>query len=178
MLVHVALPVFWRTRTCVAGAASGARSVRSRGRRGRVRPPVPRPRDAANGLRVLALVPYPLEQAPGQRYRLEQWAPYLREQGIAVDFAPFADDALARILYQPGKGLIKAIAMLRQLMRRFPVAWRARGYDLVFVQREASLIGPAWAERLVHARRCSIVYDFDDAVYLPYRSPTNRHYSL
>ena len=53
-------------------------------------------------MRVLAVVPYPLGRAPGQRYRIEQWAPYLREDGIELHFESFAGEVLAETLYQPG----------------------------------------------------------------------------
>ena len=46
--------------------------------------------EARPPVRVLGLVPYALGAAPGQRYRIEQWAPYLREEGIDVHFEPFA----------------------------------------------------------------------------------------
>jgi glycosyltransferase involved in cell wall biosynthesis len=38
-------------------------------------------------------------------------------------------------------------------------------------------MGPAWAERLAKARQKRFVYDFDDAVWVPYVSPTNRYLS-
>ena len=126
-------------------------------------------------MRALVLVPYPLEVAPGQRYRFEQWAPYLQEQGIDLVFSPFATPELNRILYEPGKRTEKALRMLERLARRFVEAWSAAEYDVVVVQREAALIGPAWTERIVSYRRPALVYDFDDAVYLPYVSPSNRY---
>ena len=63
------------------------------------------------------------------------------------------------------------------LARRFAAGAAGAEYDAVFLQREGSLIGPAWSERLLRARQPAIVYDFDDAVYLPYVSPTNRYLS-
>src|SRR5205085_2743687 len=45
------------------------------------------------------------------------------------------------------------------------------------LHREAALIGPALAERVLRAEQRAIVYDFDDAIYLPYVSPTNRYLS-
>ncbi|HUG54127.1 MAG TPA: glycosyltransferase family 4 protein [Vicinamibacteria bacterium] len=128
-------------------------------------------------MRVLAWVPYPLGKAPGQRYRIEQWAPYLREAGIDIVFQPFADERLSRALYAPGRAAAKAAGMAAGLGRRFRQAWQAERYDAVLLQREGALIGPAWSERLLHARQPAIVYDFDDAVYLPYVSPTNRYLS-
>lgn len=128
-------------------------------------------------MKVLALVPYPLDTAPGQRYRIEQWAPYLRELGIDVTFAPFASTALSERLYEPGFRVAKASAMFRGLWARIGEAWSAARYDVVFVHREASLLGPAWAERLARFRCSAFVYDFDDAVYLPYVSPSNKYLS-
>jgi glycosyltransferase involved in cell wall biosynthesis len=128
-------------------------------------------------VKVLALLPYPLDTAPGQRYRIEQWAPYLRDHGIELVFAPFASPGLAARLYRPGGYAAKAVGMLTALARRARDAWSAHGYDAVFVPREASLVGPAWAERLARARRPALIYDFDDAVWLPYVSPSNRYLS-
>jgi glycosyltransferase involved in cell wall biosynthesis len=124
-------------------------------------------------MKVLALVPYPVGIAPSQRYRFEQWAPHLRTEGIELDFLPFVTPGLSRILYEPGRYLAKAWHVSHGLGRRLRDAWSARRYDLVLVQREASLVGPAWAERLARRRRPAFVYDLDDAVYLPYNSPTH-----
>ena len=128
-------------------------------------------------LRVLALVPYPLDTAPGQRFRIEQWAPYLREEGIDVHFEPFAVAALSKALYRPGHYATKAWHMTLAWFRRAHTAWRAAGFDVVFLYREAALIGPAWLERLARRRNPRLVYDFDDAIWLSYVSPRNRYLS-
>jgi glycosyltransferase involved in cell wall biosynthesis len=128
--------------------------------------------------RVLALVPYPLDSAPGQRYRIEQWTPYLREEGIEVSLLPFASETLGRTLYRRGAHTVKALQMLRGLLGRVSHVWGARAHDAVFLYREASLIGPAWFERLARIRRPQLVYDFDDAIWVPYVSPRNRYLSF
>ena len=128
-------------------------------------------------LRVLALVPYPLGTAPGQRYRIEQWAPYLRDEGIELHFVPFAGAALARTLYEPGRHLKKAAQMTQAWIAGIEHAWRAAAFDAVYLYREASLVGPALLERLIARRNSRIVYDFDDAIWQPYVSPRNRYFS-
>jgi glycosyltransferase involved in cell wall biosynthesis len=128
-------------------------------------------------VRVLALVPYPLGTAPGQRYRIEQWDPYLRESGVDVHFEPFAGSELGSALYQPGRYLTKARLMASACMAAIERAWRASEFDVVFLYREAALIGPALLERLVHWRNPRVVYDFDDAIWLSYVSPRNRYLS-
>jgi len=132
----------------------------------------------AGRLRVLAMVPYPLGTAPGQRYRIEQWAPYLREMGIDLTFRSFAGPALNDALYRPGRHARKALLMGKAWLVALGYAARyAAGFDVVFLYREASLMGPALLERLVRARNSRLVFDFDDAIWQRYVSPSNRHLS-
>ena len=49
-------------------------------------------------------------------------------------------------------------------------------YDGVLVYREAALVGPALIERLA-ARRKPIIYQLDDPLYIPYKSPTSGWFS-
>jgi glycosyltransferase involved in cell wall biosynthesis len=128
-------------------------------------------------LRVLALVPYPVGTAPGQRYRIEQWAPYLHEQGIDVQFEPFAGLDLATNLYRSGWYATKSWLMIRAWVRRASTVWRCSDFDVVYIHREAALIGPAWLERLACRRNPHLVFDFDDAIWVPYVSPRNRYFS-
>jgi glycosyltransferase involved in cell wall biosynthesis len=135
------------------------------------------PREPLPSLRVLALVPYPLGIAPGQRYRMEQWAPYLREEGIGVHFEPFAGPELSSALYSPGRYMTKTWHMTRAWFRRIRSAWLSSRFDIVYLYREAALIGPAWLERLTRWRTSRLLYDFDDAIWLTYVSPRNRYLS-
>lgn len=124
-------------------------------------------------MRVLALVPYLYDTAPGQRFRIEQWARYLEREGFRFTFVAFADEALQRVLYQPGRYGRKAGLILRALIRRWRILARVRRYDVVFIHREAALLGPAILERWIARQGIPIVYDFDDPIWLPYRSPTH-----
>ena len=128
-------------------------------------------------LKVMALVPYPLGTAPGQRYRIEQWAPYLQEEGIELHFVPFAGAALARSLYQPRRYFAKAVRLTQAWISRIDDAWRTAAFDTVYLHREVSLVGPAILERLIARRNPRVVYDFDDAIWRRYVSPRNRYFS-
>lgn len=123
-------------------------------------------------MRVLALLPYPVGRVPGQRYRIEQWAPLLQREGIEVVFSPFLTPRAMDVLYRPGHLASKALATLRGYGRRLLEVVSPGLPEVVFVYREAALLGAAWLERLFAWRR-PIVFDFDDAIYLLDTSPAN-----
>jgi len=120
------------------------------------------------GMRLLCLVPKPSGLSPGQRFRLEQWAPVLAARhDIELEFLPFESAALTKVLYQPGHFAAKAAWMLYDFARRAASVVRARKLDGVVVYREAALMGPAIYERIFRAARIPLIFDFDDAIWLP-----------
>jgi len=124
-------------------------------------------------MKVLAIVPNVYNKAPGQRHRIEQWQPWLAEQGITIDYASFESRALSEIIHQRGKYLQKIWHVVGGMLRRIQLATRIAEYDLIYIFRESALIGPAWFERWAKMRRRPMVFDFDDAVWVNVRSPAN-----
>ena len=124
-------------------------------------------------MRVLVLVPTLYDTSPGQRFRIEQWARQLENDGFRFEFMPFEDESLHRVIYQRARYVRKSVAVSRALARRFAVLSKVRQFDVVFLFREAALVGPAIVERLITRSGVPMVYDFDDPVWLSYRSPTN-----
>jgi glycosyltransferase involved in cell wall biosynthesis len=125
-------------------------------------------------MQVLAIVPCLYDTAPGQRYRIEQWEPLLKQEGIDITFVPFECRNLNRKLYEPGQMGRKARLVGQAFGRRSRVLSRVRGYDLVYLYREAALIGPPLIELGITQAKVPIVYDFDDAIFLPSSSEANR----
>jgi len=117
------------------------------------------------------------DTSPGQRYRLEQWEPLLRERGVQITYAPFEDEELHALLYKPGLMGKKLQLVSRALARRMSLVKNVKDYDLVYILREAALLGPPVFERLIHQRGVPIVFDFDDAVFVSYKSPSNGYLS-
>ena len=128
-------------------------------------------------MKVLALVPTEYDLNPGQRYRIEQWEPLLRERGVEITYSAFSFPALSDILYRPGCLLKKALLMMAAYASQSRSVVRARRFDLAYVFREAALFGPAVIEALISWQGIPLVYDFDDAIFVPYKSPSNSYLS-
>ncbi|HEU4833404.1 MAG TPA: glycosyltransferase family 4 protein [Pyrinomonadaceae bacterium] len=128
-------------------------------------------------MRVLALMPALYDTSPGQRYRLEQWEPLLRERGVDITFASFEDEELHALLYKRGMMGKKLQLVTRGLGRRLSLVRKVKEYDLVYILREAALLGPPVFERLIAQSGVPVVFDFDDAIFVSYRSPSNGYLS-
>ncbi len=125
-------------------------------------------------MRVLVLAPYPLERAPSQRFRWEQYIEPLRGRGIVLEPSSFLDARGLDIVHLPGAWPAKSAATAAGVRRRVRDALAARRYDLVLVHRESLPLGPALFERLLMASGVPYAFDFDDAIYLPAASDANR----
>lgn len=125
-------------------------------------------------MKILVLEPYLYDTAPGQRFRIEQWARLLEKRGVAFSFVPFETPALHDIMYRPGHVPQKVREVLRGVARRLRLVRDARAFDAVFVYREAAPLGPPLVERRLAASGVPLIYDFDDAIYLPTASGANR----
>lgn len=128
-------------------------------------------------MNILAIVPSIYDTSPGQRFRIEQWEPLLRERGVEITYAPFESEELHQLLYQTGSLGRKLAQVTRQFARRFSVINSARQYDAVYVFREGALLGPPLFEWLIKRKRVPMVFDFDDAIFVSYRSPSNGYLS-
>jgi glycosyltransferase involved in cell wall biosynthesis len=127
-------------------------------------------------VRVLVLTSAPYDTS-GPRYRIEQWARHLGSDGFQFTFAPFESEALHNVIYQPGRYTRKAMLTLEACVRRFQTIAMARDFDVVLIFREAMLVGPAVIEHFLAREGLPIVFDFDDAIWVPYRSPSNTRWS-
>lgn len=128
-------------------------------------------------MRVLAIVPSLFDTSPGQRYRMEQWEPLLRERGVDIHYEPFECEQLHGLLYKPGLFGQKLRLVASALSRRLATIRKMADFDVAYLFREAALLGPPIFERLVHQSGIPIVFDFDDAIFVSYRSPANGYLS-
>ena len=124
--------------------------------------------------RVLALSPIP-EEGAGYRFRVSQFIPYLEARGYEFTVSPFFTPEFFRLVYRPGHYLRKIAAFAGLSLGRLRSLRGLSQYDLVVLYREAFPIGPPVIERwLAGPGKPPIVYDFDDAIFLPNVSDANR----
>jgi glycosyltransferase involved in cell wall biosynthesis len=128
-------------------------------------------------MRLLAIVPSLFDTSPGQRFRLEQWEPLLKQRGIEIVYEAFEDEELHSSLYQSGNLFKKMRGIAQAFARRFASMRKVKEYDAVYVFREAALLGPPIFERLFHRSGVPMIFDFDDAIFVPYVSPSNGYLS-
>jgi glycosyltransferase involved in cell wall biosynthesis len=127
-------------------------------------------------MRVLALSPVPYEGA-GCRFRIAHYIPYLAAHGIDVTVAPFYDRQFFSLVYDRGRVARKAWLFVKQTAVRLATVARAGRYDAIWIYREAFPIGPPLLEAALRALGPALLYDFDDAVFLPNTSEANRYVS-
>jgi len=99
----------------------------------------------------------------------------LQNRNIEYKLFPFLDKKTNRILFDDGKIASKVLGVLKGFFNRFISLYEIRTYQYVYIFREASPIGPPIFEWiLAKLFRKKIIYDFDDAIYLPFKSKTNK----
>jgi glycosyltransferase involved in cell wall biosynthesis len=125
-------------------------------------------------IRVLALSPIP-EEGAGCRFRIAQFIPYLETVGIDVTLRSLFTTEFFRLVYKPGHYVRKAVTFAGLTVKRLDSLRDASQFDIVFIYREMFPLGPAVVERLLAMRgRPAVVFDFDDAIFLPSVSEANR----
>ena len=130
-------------------------------------------------MKILFIVPYPTDKAPSQRFRFEQYYELLNEKGIDYDIKPFLSNEIWDILYLPGRFLKKAFGILGGLFKRFFLLFKLKQYDYIFIHREATPIGPSFFEYFASRwLKKKIIYDFDDAIWIPNFSEANSFFSF
>jgi glycosyltransferase involved in cell wall biosynthesis len=116
---------------------------------------------------VLFVVPYPIGKSPSQRFRFEQYLHLLNEHHYII-IHPFWSEKAWEILYKKAGTFVRISGLAAGMIRRLLLLFTLRKYDLIFIHREATPIGPPIWEWIA-ARICGkkIIYDFDDAIWMP-----------
>ncbi len=124
---------------------------------------------------VYFIVPAPLSISPGQRFRFEHYLSVLNQQNIPFGVSSFYSLSAWNTLYTSGNKTRKAWCVVSGFCRRIADLFRVRNYSHVYLYREAAPIGPPIFEWiLAKLLRKKIIYDFDDAIWIPHTSTYNK----
>ncbi|OJJ23912.1 group 1 glycosyl transferase [marine bacterium AO1-C] len=124
--------------------------------------------------KILLIYPYPAGEAPSQRFRFEQYLDHLKKQNFQISHAPFMSLKTWQVLYKAGNYPQKIGGILWGFIKRWWLMFRLRKFDFVFIHREAAPVGyPLFEWIIAKIWRKKIIYDFDDAIWLPNTSSQN-----
>lgn len=127
--------------------------------------------------RIAIYCPYPYSEAPSQRFRFEQYIPIWEKHGYQVDIYPFLSKDTWRGIYQQKGILAKVKIMTRAWLGRWQNLKKAKDADYVFIHRELAQFGPPLFEWiLAKIYNKPFIYDFDDAIWLPNYSESNKRF--
>ena len=114
------------------------------------------------------IVQYPENVSPCQRFRFELYKDLLENNGYAVTTKPFLDKKGYEVVHRYGFFLKKVIALLKGFIGRLLLIPQIGKYHFILLQREFAPIGPPIFEWLfVKLFQKKIIYDFDDAIWIP-----------
>lgn len=126
--------------------------------------------------KILFLVPYAVGMAPSQRFRVELYQDVMDAAGFSYRIQSFLSTKSQEKIYKEGNYFGKALAILSGFIKRWwTVVFISPVYDFVFIHREASPAGPPffeWVLKKIYRKR--IIYDFDDAIWIPNTSVSNK----
>ncbi|MGQ9863339.1 MAG: glycosyltransferase family 4 protein [Bacteroidia bacterium] len=127
--------------------------------------------------KILFLTVHRPGRSPSQRFRFEQYLPFLSSQGIEWHFSYLLNEKEDKIFYSYGKIFSKAGIVLKSAFKRWKELRQIRQYDGVFIQRESFMLGTSFFERHIKKAGVKLIFDFDDAIWLPSVSPANKAFS-
>lgn len=126
---------------------------------------------------ILIIADHRLNRSPSQRYRFEQYLNFFKDNGFDWELSEIITESDDKVFYHPGNYLRKAWVMLKSIFIRLKDLRRAKNFDIIFIQREALLIGSSYFEKQFY-KRGKVVFDFDDSIWLLDTSPENKKFEF
>lgn len=126
---------------------------------------------------IYFLAATPVGVMPSQRFRFEHYLPFLEENGIRYKVSHYFSPKTRKFLYKKRNYLGKVMAILPGYLKRFADLFRIIPYSFVYIHREVTPVGPPVYEWIIaKILRKKIVYDFDDAIWVPTMSEHNKKF--
>jgi glycosyltransferase involved in cell wall biosynthesis len=127
--------------------------------------------------KVLLLCDHRPGRSPSQRYRFEQYLPYLQKNGFTFHWSFLLDEKDDKVFYSERNALSKMQIILRSLSKRKKESGHYKDYDIIFIQREAHFLGTSEFEKKAFQSGAKVIFDFDDSIWMEDTSPGNKKWS-
>lgn len=127
--------------------------------------------------RILFIAPHRINRAPSQRFRFEQYFSFLEEHGFECRMAPLISEKTDRIFYHPKSIFRKVLIFINFVLLRLRHVIQSSFYDVIFIQREAFMMGTTFFEYQFKRSGAKIIYDFDDAIWHHDVSEANKKFA-
>lgn len=117
------------------------------------------------------------DRSPSQRYRFDQFLPYLEAAGVGVEYSYLISEQADKYFYSSGFYLKKLGLLAKSILTRLN-EWRtAKKYDVCLIQRESFMLGTSIFERAM-GKNTRTIFDFDDAIWQTVVSEGNKALSF
>jgi glycosyltransferase involved in cell wall biosynthesis len=124
--------------------------------------------------KILFLTVHRPKRSPSQRFRFEQYIPYLKQNGYECIHYYLLEEKDDKIFYSKGKIVQKIGMVFRSALKLFKLLGKKNTYDFIFIQRECFMLGTSYFEKQLSASKARLIYDFDDSIWLLDVSEANK----
>ncbi len=126
---------------------------------------------------LLCLVHHRPDRSPGQRFRIEQFLPALERDAWEIQYSNILNEKDDLTFYASGHYWGKFRIMVKSFFHRLKDIKRAKHADVVFIYREAFMMGTSYIEKRLSKIHTPLVFDFDDSIWLNDTSVGNQNLS-
>ena len=127
--------------------------------------------------KILFLTIHRPDRSPSQRFRFEQYLPYLKEKGFDCTHFFLLNEKDDKNFYSKGKIVSKLGLVLKSISKLFKLSRTVNNYDFIFIQRESFMLGTSYFEKRFSKSRAKLIYDFDDSIWLLDVSNANKAFA-
>lgn len=125
--------------------------------------------------KVLFICLHRPDRSPSQRFRFEQYINFLNSNGYDCKHEFLLNQKDDSLFYKPGKFLTKGFIALKSLLKLVGLSYFQK-FDIVFVQREAFMLGTSFFEKRF-SKKSKLIFDFDDSIWLSNISEANKNFN-
>ena len=128
--------------------------------------------------KILFVVHHRKDRSPGQRFRCEEFLPALEAAGYEIDYSILLDADDDKEFYKPANYFGKLKVLLKATYRRIKNVINKNDYDIIFLYREAHMLGTIFFEKQLAKSRAKLIFDFDDSIWVDNVSEGNKMFSF